>query len=266
MPRISVREVSMYREWMRESGLLLRGYAGKEAGVRDVVERLSVSFVRAKDLHFGRIVILVPKDKDCGETIPVLRRKILSLTRGETAILNPRGNENSDVLNAGLNYLRKFSCEQAFVVSNKASSYIMGPNTFRMFEAFERSALVAGLAVRDETISEDEDEVYSGVLEGRISNIFACWNLAALEEVGDFDSKIGVEEIAPIIRIIKAYGGWKTAPIIPYGEVGLDISPLRAERWAQISTTKTARQMKEAERAGGSFELIKQGVMPGYPQ
>lgn len=250
---------------VNKCGILLRGYAREESEVRDVVERLYRSVTRAQELGFGRIVVLIPEDDDCGTTYDALSAELSGTMPENTSIYRPSGKYNSGALNSGITSLLVPSHSPAFIVSNKALEYLVAENVQKILAAFNENALVAGLAIRDSAVAGEKDEGYLGVLSGRISNTFAAWDTVALNAVGNFDSVIGVEEIAPIVRLIKAHGPC-VAPIIPTGQAGVSISALRAQHHDFVITTKRTRQEQEAERAGGSFEFITQGILPGYPK
>jgi hypothetical protein len=242
-------------------GILLRGYAKTFPEVEVVAARLFRSASQACILGFKAVVILVPKDKDCGQTVEAINTKF---SYGKVTVLNPEGNENSDVLNEGLACLKERECKYAFIVSNKALPFLSVANVNKMLEAFDRGALVAGLAVRDEGVSLAEDDHYFGILSGRLSNTFCAWNISALSIAGNFDSKIGVEEIAPIMRLIETRGIC-IAPVFPDTQSTLDITDLRAQYHSDLMSTKKKRQLQEVERAGGTFSLIERGILRGYP-
>lgn len=248
-----------------DCGILLRGYAKEEPEVKDVVERLHRSAMRAEELGFGRIIILIPEDKDCGKTYDALSAKLPNDEFKNIFTECSRGNGHSDALNAGVEFLRKSHHSPLFIVSNKALEYMVPKNIEKILAAFNEGALVAGLAIRDADVAEGEDEGYLGVLSGRISNTFAAWDTAALHAAGNFDSVIGVEEIAPIVRLIKAHGSC-VAPLLPIDQAEINVSALRAKHHDFVVTTKRTRQEQEAERAGGSFEFIEQGILSGYPK
>lgn len=256
-----------------ECGILLRGYTRKKEEVPDVVKRLYASAMRAYHIGFGKVVILVPADKDCGFTNLAVTIKFRDFATEVILTLSLSGNENSDVLNSGLDFLiKEHDKKYAFIMSNKALGYLTVENVVKMLSSFDDGALVfddgalvAGLAVRDTKVPNEEDEVFRGVIEGRLSNIFCAWDIGALRAAGGFTSQIGVEEIAPIVNFVQVVGQC-IAPVLPVGQESLSISPLRAEHWEKISSTKTKRQLEEARCAGGSFELIKSGILAGYPK
>jgi len=258
MPKIRVE--------IRDSGIIFRGWSEETKGVDEIVERLDFSVERACEIGFKNIVVLIPKDKDCGVTYPKILKKILNRkSSSKMFVRSPIGNESSDVINEGLALLRAEKSKIAFIVSNKAVGYLNKPNVEKMLTTFDDGAFVSGLALRNTSIHELEDHTYRGILVGRISNIFAAWHLDSLDKRCNFDSKIGVEEIAPIVRLIKE-NSVCIAPVIPTEGVGLNISPLRSEHFAELSRSKIERQLSEAKRAGGTFQLIEAGIIIGYPQ
>lgn len=248
-----------------ESGILLRGYAKEEAAVKDVVGRLHRSILRARELGFGRIVVLIPTDNDCGRTYDALKAELPADMLDNVVIERPAGNDHSDALNAGMDSLHASRHSPAFVVSNKALEYFVDRNINKILAAFDEGALAACLAIRDVDVEEEKDEGYLGVLSGRLSNTFAAWDVAALRAAGNFDSSVGVEEIAPIVRLVTARGSC-IAPIIPTGQAAMNVSALRASHHDFVITTKRTRQEQEAARAGGSFEIISRGILHGYPK
>jgi|GEM_PF-1148602 len=250
-------------------GVLFRGWTEKPDEVKNVVERLFLSTGRAFNLGFTNIIVLVPKDKDCGKTVPILLEKLFDPSflggGGRFAVLEPKGNADSDALNAGIECLHEYGCKYAFTVSNKVVEHLMPGNVDKMLTAFREGTLVTGLALRDLSIPETEDDHYQGILEGLISNTFDAWDIDALLSVGGFDSQIGVEEIAPIIRLIKLHG-LCVAPIFPTNQIGMKVSTLRVDRHKFVMTTKRTRQIEEASRAGESLGFICRGILPEYPK
>lgn len=258
-----MRQKALARK-LEDCSIGLRGYAAEEAQVEDVAERLYRSATQAHELGFGRTIILVPRDKDCGKTILTLGYLLAGIP--SVAIHSPGGNENSDVLNEGLRFSQTDGRKHFFVMSNKAVKYLTKENVRKILVAFHEGALVAGLTLRDDTIPDDaEDELYIDTLRGFLLNTFCAWDLAALLGVGGFDSQIGVEEVAPSVRLIKKNGPC-LAPIFPTDQVGISVSALRAGHHRNVLTTKMKRQFTEMVRVGGSPELIKNGILPGYPR
>lgn len=241
-------------------GVLLRVYTPKPEEVADRVERalkhVHHVFDVAKEfpaLH--RVVLVVPRDYDCGLTYQALSKRIDAEGLSSlVSMLTPTGHHSCEALNFGLTAAHLES-SHALIVSGKAMSYLT-LSVLRAFdEAFACGAKVVGLAV---------DELHDIVLEGRIQNTFAAWDIKALQQVGDFDSKGGVEEIAPLVRLIREFGQC----IAPIDTVAGTLEVLKSEtaraRHEEVMTTKLVRQQAELDRVGSNFAEIKSGIMPGY--
>ncbi|MFH1178305.1 MAG: hypothetical protein V1711_01080 [bacterium] len=254
------------KEKLQYCGILLRGYAKTKSEVEDVVGRLLRSVAKATEIGFSHIAVLVSKEKDCGETGITVIERIKFPSSVRTAVLSPKGND-SDVLNAGITFLKEYRCQHVFIVSNKAIEYLTAENVSKMLAAFDEWALVAGLAVRDPKIKfPGDDPDYIGILHGRISNVFSAWDMGALNMVGGFTSKIGVEETSVLIRLVRGVRKICIAPVLPEEQTGINVSALRTSHHEAIFSTKKERQLKEAEHEGGSFELIRSGILSGYPK
>lgn len=246
----------------RTYGLLLRVYTPKAEEVADRVERamkhIHHVFDVAKEfpaLH--RVVIVVPCDYDCGLTYQVLSKRIdAEGLFSMFSILTPTGHHSCEALNFGL-VATHLESTHALIISGKAMSYLTKPAMRAIDEAFANGAKVAGLAV---------DELRDTVLAGRIQNTFAAWDIDALYQVGEFDSKGGVEEMAPLVRLGRKYG--RCIAPLDTGAGALDIheSETARARHNEVMLTKLDRQLKEVLRVGSSFVEISSCVMPGYPR
>ncbi|MFI5260576.1 MAG: hypothetical protein ACHQU0_02160 [Candidatus Paceibacteria bacterium] len=250
---------------LKQCGILLRGYAKKPEAVKDVVGRLHSTALQAMRVGFYRIVILIPAEKDCGLTADATRRKFAFPERNGVSILSPGGNENSHVLNIGVKRLENEGYGFAFIASNKAIGHLTKQNVEKMLVAFGHGAFVSGLAMRDTDHAAVNDETFIGTLSGRIVNTLSAWQISMLSGVGGFDSEIGVEEIAPMLRLCQGFGKG-IAPILPANQAGLDVSAFQAAHHEWVASTKWQRQLQEANRVGGSFEQITDGILSGYPQ
>lgn len=247
-------------------GLLLRSYAKKQEDVADVVVRAIKSIEHARslrddfgDLMIGQIVVLVPGDYDCGKTADAIIRAltISGIARG-VDVMEPDGHHSCGVLNAGMTTLPIWGMKRAIIISNKAIEALTTGTIEAMLTAFDRGAKVVGVAV---------DELQGVVLEGRVQNTFAGWDVPALLAVGGFDSEKGVEEISPIVRLIRQHGQC-VAIIDPKEKPALDIRKTADgdARHQEVMTTKITRQREEVQRVGADFGFIKSGIMPDYPQ
>lgn len=244
-------------------GVLLRVYTPKAEEVPGRVERAMehVARIRAVSADFPalqHVALLVPSDHDCGETASALHRRLLAESIPDVAVWALPGHHSCEVLNGGVNGLQGKDTYAALIISGKAMPYLTSAVMRGIDEAFSsEGALVSGLAV---------DELRDIVLGGCPQNTFAAWVIGALTDVGGFDSRTGVEEIAPLVRLVQKNGPC-IAPLDTAGGA-LDIaqSETARARHLEVMTTKLARQQQELKRVGSSFEEIKSGIMSGYPR
>lgn len=240
----------------RTYGVLLRVYTPKADEVAGRVER-AVAHVR----HFQavqeefpalkRIMLLVPSDYDCGYTAAALEVTLPELAHD---VLEVPGHHSCEVLNEGVGQL-EFTDSNALIVSGKAMSYLTPAVMHGIDQAFADGALVAGLAI---------DELRDVVLSGRLQNTFAVWHIDALRGIGGFDSRTGVEEVAPLARLVKEYGKCIAPLDVAGGTLDIAESDTARARHAEVMSTKLSRQLAECERVGSSFDEIRSGILSGY--
>jgi hypothetical protein len=181
------------------------------------------------------------------------------------------------------------------ILSTQVSSYFNNETIEKMLEAIDFGALVVGVAI---------DELTDSIMQGRIANTFALWHNKSLMTVGGFDLRAskprkdnkttlflegwnsekeekegdggvfyhlaGVEEIIPLIRIVRIFGN-KIAPILPQGN---DIKewvtpnskddPVGYARHLKKMGTKLQRQTAFAAFENADLSLLEGGVMPQY--
>lgn len=236
-------------------GVLLRVYTPKLEETPDRVRRAvaHVEQARAVAEKFPRLAhmtIVVPRDHDCGETVRLLEAA-LKKHDAFVNVVNPEGHHSMEALNQGARAIYPHA-SHALIVSGKAMSYLTSETLAHFDEAFSRGAKVAGLAL---------PELADIVREGRIQNTFAAWNLDALIRVGFFDSALGVEEIAPSIRMVREYGPC-IAPIeCDAGTLDIHESETARQRHEEVMRTKAEAQLRECERLGATFETLKAGII-----
>lgn len=261
-------EEGLGREGLGEFGVILRSYAKNSEEVPAVVARAVRSIkhiwsVRDKnDRHiFKSVVVVVPKDYDCGLTAKAVRMALPPYDpffEFNSMVIEPKGHHSCEALNEGVSVLYEQGIDYVEIVSNKAIGAMTHANCYLMLEAFRRGAKVVGVAT---------DELADIVKAGRVQNTFAGWEVKALLEVGGFDSQTGVEEIAPSVRLIQKYGPC-IGVIAPAEMPALDIrkSADGVARHNEVMTTKNSRQCDECDRMGVDFEFIKQGILVRYPE
>ena len=237
-------------------GVLLRVYTPKESEAEDRVRRAMVHVDKVQEVarEFPRLVhttLIVPKDHDCGLTAPALTAAARAYDASVVSVIEPSGHHSMEALNQGVRKIYPHA-SHALIVSGKAMSYL----TKEVLTAFDavsaRGAKVAGLAL---------PELADIVSSGRIQNTFAAWNLDALIRVGYFDSALGVEEVAPIIRMIREFGPCVAPIACADGALDIHDSETARERHREVMRTKIEAQELECARLRSSFEFIKTGVI-----
>lgn len=245
----------------RTYGVLLRVYTPKPGEVPDRVDRAmahvkSIRAVSAEFAALGRVALLVPSDHDCGETASALHRRLLAESMPEVAVWALPGHHSCEVLNGGVKGLQGKETH-AIIISGKALSYLTPAAMRGIDQAFADGGLVAGVAT---------DELRDIVLSGRAQNTFAAWDIDALLDVGGFDSSKGVEEIAPIARLVQKHGRCIAPLDSAGGKLDIAQSDTARARHAEVMATKLERQLAECARTASSFDEIRAGIMPGYPR
>lgn len=241
----------------RTYGILVRVYTPK---VEEVSKRVDRALVHVRQIltvseefpALRRVMLLVPQDYDCGQTYHTLRSLIaMEGLQDRVGAYALRGYHSCEVLNQALVELSTTD-SHALIVSGKAVSYLTVTSMRAIDHALEEGAKVAGLAV---------DELRDIVLDGRVQNTFAAWDVDALLGVGGFDCKTDVEEVAPIIRLARKFG-LCIAPIdVESSALDVHTSASAKERHKQVMATKLDCQQAECERLGSDFESIHNATM-----
>jgi hypothetical protein len=250
-------------------GIIFRSYAKTPELVPEVVKRAIDSIKKAKSIKFfdepcfSHISIAVPTDYDCGLTLSNIHRQILIADdvtmRWDISVLPCGGHHSCEVLNFAMSQMRLCGPRFCLIASHKASPYLT-ENTMRKVIF----ALYSGFRVVGVRIKELND-----VQESPIQNTFAVWDM---KEMGGlamedgtltpmfFDSELGVEEMAPLIRLQKQYG--KCAAVIN-AEGSLDIrqSEDGKARHKEVRDTKRALQEQEAARLGVTLDFVKENIV-----
>jgi hypothetical protein len=271
-------------------GLLLRVFSSKPELVDQNVMQIVETIDKAMDLRIGgkrvfsRVDVLVSADTrygdcDCGLTARALWDFYDDSHTGES-----RGDlrrhvfvsevKHGDIfcalLNCGVALQLHHRVAYTMILSSGAKDYLTIENMQAMINALSSGARVTGLAITELTQS---------ILEGRIANTCAIWHNQSLLTVGGFDLMArkglvgeerpyaGVEEIAPLVRLIELYGAC-IAPVKPQGEdAKVWVNPDEATdpegfaRHERKMASKYTRQLTHATALGRNFEFIKSGVM-----
>ena len=224
---------------------------------------------------FSEVLILVAADKnypdhDCGLTAAALRKNFAGVSN--VAVLEVRhGDLFCGVLNYGAAKLLRNRCDYMCVLSHGALSYLTEPTLVKVLEKFESGAKSVGVAFED---------LAESVLEGRIANTFAFWDLEALGTVGLFDYSAaqvplndtsgrpagGVEEIIPLLRLAEVFGTC-IATVVPDAAGAKWMIPDQSadpegyERHMKKMQSKLARQEARAAADRKDLKALKSALM-----
>ena len=237
-------------------GIIFRSYAKEVGLVPEVVKRAVLSAQKSSELRVGtdvlfeKVLILVPVDYDCGETGSRIRTA-LEQSRVTAEVLEVSGHHSSKALNFGIRCLYDIGFDYVVIMSNKALEYLKFTVMKGVLSALDVGNKVVGVRINE------LDDVHAVPIE----NTFCAWDIHALLSVDGFDSKIGVEEIAPIIRLTRKFGVC-TKLISPQTEAKLNIreSTDGKVRHKDVKDTKRERQEAEAIRLGATIEWVLQHI------
>ena len=245
---------------MRRIGAVFRSYSKTPEGVDEVVDRAVKSARRAVQVSMlSRILFMVSAEQDCGQTAK--RLSVAVADEGIRAVvMEARGDPNSTMLNTAARLLLDDETPYALFLSNKAIEFLTEDLISRMMNEMRAKVRVVGVRIED----------LADVAEMPIQNTFALWHIPSLIIAGGFDSKIGVEEVAPIARIARRDGhsllGWRrpVAMVVRPAEhtrLQIRISAEGRAHHAQVKSSKRERQEQEAARLGVSLEWVNRHIV-----
>ena len=175
----------------RKEGWLLRVYAKKAEDVPGRAYRVMGMITAIRLVSDGPIMVLIPKDKDCGRTATAIREMYLNARVEEV-----NGSPNIEVLNYGLESLyRQYECTHAVVVSNKAVEAVTEATMQGIWTAFGKGAKAVGVGFGEFT---------PFVKKGIILNTFAAYELQSAYKAGWFGYEHpdgGVEEVSLLLEL-----------------------------------------------------------------
>lgn len=286
----------------KSPGLLLRVFSAKPELIDKNVEMVKQTVKKACELGiFSRVDLLVSADArygdtDCGGTADALRKAMIEFDgklqtdkfEGRKPSIFVSEVRNGDIfcgmLNYGIVLQMRHGIDYTMILSFGASDYLTEENMNAMFDALEKGAKVTGLAIT---------ELAPSILDGRIANTAAIWDNVSLMTVGGFDLRAskpfkddriasyvrgwstekgevfynaaGVEEIFPLVRMVKVFGPC-IAPILPKTGARWEVSndPDVQKREQSKLGTKYERQMRWLVAEDVDFSFLKGGVMPEY--
>lgn len=285
-------------------GLVLRVFSPKPELVEQSVRQIVDTIDRAMELVidgrrvFSRVDVLVSADgrygdTDCGETARALWNFYDEGDAGESRAhfrrdIHIAEVNNGDIfcgmLNYGIAKQMRDRIDYTTILSIGVKDYLTEENMRAMLVALEDGALVTGLALT---------ELAPSILEGRIANTCAIWHNESLVTVGGFDLRAakplkddrlaqyvrgwshergevfyassGVEEIIPLVRLVKTFGPCiaPVAPVTGARWVVSDDPDVQKRERAKLGT-KYERQMIWCVQEGVDFSFIRGGVIPEY--
>jgi len=232
--------------------VLFRSYAKNDSLVEEVVGRALVSIRKANSLMFDRVFVVVPTDYDCGATSAYLAQAITAADSLRAEVFPAVGHHSCGALNQALAALVGTVAYVA-IVSNKASGYLSAEVLARALLLLEGGLKVVGVRI------SELDEVH----ESPIENTFAIWDLEALLAVGGFDSELGVEEVAPLARLMQKFGACAALISAEQGDAKLNVrkSADGQARHDEVRSTKRERQGLEAARVGVTLDWMKSNIV-----
>ncbi len=277
-------------------GLILRVFSPKPELVEKTVRQTLDVVGQAKSLSineksvFSRIDVLVSADDrygdtDCGDTYQALVQQLGESHPRDAHVSEVRyGDIFCGMLNYGIAHQMRDRIDYTMVLSIGVKDYLTEENLRAMLEALEAGAKVTGLAI---------SELAPSILDGRIANTAAIWHNESLMTAGGFDlraakplrddrlasyvrgwstekgevfyNSAGVEEIIPIVRMVKLFGPC-IAPILPVTGALWEVSndPDVQKREQAKLGTKYERQMRWCVAEDVDFSFIRGGVMEKY--
>lgn len=283
-------------EFLRQKlfGLILRVFSPKPELVGKTVEQVTATIEMANAVQFkdksvfSRIDVFISADErygdtDCGDTANALE-KVTAVYPNMYVSEVRRGDIFCGMLNYGVALHLRNGIDYSMILSSGVKDYLTTENVMAMIAALEGGARVTGLAIT---------ELAPSILDGRIANTCAIWDNLSLMTVGGFDLRAakplkddrlanyvrgwstekgevfynaaGVEEIFPLVRLVKMYGPC-IAPILPKTGARWFVSddPEAQKRQQEKLGTKFERQMRWLAAEDVDMSFLKGGVMPAY--
>lgn len=241
---------------MSRVAVVFRSYAKSSEVVPEVVSRALVSARAATTLMaadgtpvFQEVLFLVPTDYDCGETVTALK-KLFDSEGVSARVCGASGHHSCGALNVAVELAHASQCSVVTIISNKAIGYLTSGIMVRALEEINANSAMVGVEI-------PELSVVSPV---PINNTFAVWDVQKLMSVGMFETEVGVEEMAPIGRLVEK--GETLSLIASQGETSLTLrqSTDGQARHSEVKNTKTNRQLDELARVGVSLEQVLSSI------
>lgn len=233
-----------------KTAVLFRSYAKERDLIPEVVKRALESAKHVADM-FDSCVFLVPIDHDCGGTIVALRSAIANedLT---ASVIGCAGFHSCGALNEAVRALEWAEFDVVCIVSNKAVSYLTDETVSKAIDVMESGSKVVGVLIGE----------LSSVEVFPIENTACFWNIPALLKAGGFQSDSQVEEIAPVVKILKDNG--EVAVITGKGELNIRSSADGQARHTEVKKEKQRKQSAELKRLGVDPKWVNSRIVNLY--
>lgn len=244
--------------------MLLRSYAKTENLVEEVVERAVVSVKKANNLTiFGqqviaKIIIAIAEDYDCGKTKQALEKR-LSEEHLLAEVHSFKGHHSHEVLNLGVEMLVEEGLDYCLIISNKAVNYLNQKTMLKVLVALFAGFKAVAVKIRELSESEALPTENTFMLYD-LSEVRYCPNELIAQQLL-FKSKIAVEEIDPVVDLIKTYGKKAVAVVEGEGSLNIRESVDGQARHKEVKDTKRARQEQECERLGVTIAFVKNNIV-----
>lgn len=224
---------------------------------------------------------------DCGKTAQALRDQV-----GSHPLVNIHRITHGDLFvsmaNDAIMLQTRNQIDYSITISPEAASYLTVETMTAMVDAAAAGARVVGVAI---------NELRDSILAGRVANTLAMWHNASLGSAGLFDSRAavpvndqraffmsgydpkegdvfyplaGVEEMIPLVRMVRLYGEC-IAPILPQGAdvptyqtPDPVIAPDLYARHIRKMAAKAPRQDAFLAMEGADATFLMGGVMQAF--
>lgn len=272
-------------------GVLMRSFARTSDPVkvqatadRVITALKDLAWYKGENWRVSNILVLVPgdqryKDSDAGHLARRIRidwtmftdEEGIGVPEAEVEIMEVAlGDLFVGLQNLAANIFAAKGCDVMITLAPSAFRYFDEKTADDMMQAFAKGARISGVAIPEDGIDEF---VNRGTLGGPI----AAWKLKSLIAAGGFDPvaaqafageenpRAGVEEIIPLVHLVKTWGPCvapiQTRAIVERRQLeGEDL----ARHQKQIAT-KTERQLAHARSLGiEGLEFFANGVIPEY--
>jgi len=231
-------------------GVILRYFAKKVSDIDEIESRMLNSINKLAELGIENIVVVVPVKNDCGETAERLNSAVkMNSPKVTPVVIDSAGSYSPHALNVGLYELKYLGTDIALPLSDEAVCNLSSKILSSIEGAFNKGARVVWVTV---------DKRMQIMKKVCTDNTFTAWSLPELMDIGCFESDIGIEEIAPSVRLLRRHGPC-IAILEPVNFKELTVG-------GEINDKEvTESQAEEFDRMDVPTEFFEKGIMEGFP-